>query len=491
MMAKLSEKAYLIPANPAPESDVCIRVYVPDDPLYIAAFWGCYEYLTAWLAWERDEAHTGKVVADRWKAAYQKSRALWDCSDGSCGLMDVRQKPDEPCTLQKLDDCSDEWVDFAYTQLCAPKMRIVGTGGIEQWNGTVWVPVDSDEGSGGSYDPGHDLDNQLTSWEEPPPGQDGACLSAINAATYLQAAIDASMIELKELPYLVRLVDSILITWFWRVYNFAAFAVSMATGVIWSMSWEDAHKLMSDKSLTHEDDIIAVDIIEQATCIFKDAYSSDGSMTEENYDSLMVDLQSAIDAETPNTPLSMKLEWLMLLAWPGPTWLSNIANNAGIDEYDCSCCDTSWNHVLDFSIGQHSFVPYLYGPTEIPCAVYSSNIWQSVHVTMPPAPLADVCDILVTFSTPCILREVDFRYSTGSQAAGIAFINILRDGESVEERLFTRTANNAAVNEHCAWGGEVQNVVLLKIGVHLNNTLGWVTTNGIEVSGCGFDLWEE
>jgi len=348
-MTKLSDKAYIIPVEPEPENDVCIRVYVPDDPLYIAAFWGCYEYLTAWLAWERDEAHTGKIVANRWKAAYQKAREQWLCGDGSCGLMDVRQKPEEECTLQKLDDCSGEWVDFAHLELCAPKMRINGLGELEQWNGTEWVPVKSDEGTGGTYEPGHDLNNQIAHYDPPPVGQDGQCLAAINALTYLTAAIDASMTELKELPYLVRLLDSILTTWYWRVYNFTAFTVSMVTGLIWSLSWEDAHKLMSDKSLTHEDDIIAADISDML-CTFYDAYETDGTVNEPSFNTLMGALQDAIDAETPNTPRAMKLEWLMLLSFPGPTWLANISNNAGIDEYDCSDCG-QWEQVWNAENG--------------------------------------------------------------------------------------------------------------------------------------------
>jgi hypothetical protein len=345
-MTKLADKAYIIPAEPEPESDVCIRVYVPDDPLYVAAFWGCYEYLTAWLAWERDEAHTGKIVAARWKAAFQKARDIWDCSDGSCGLMDVRQKPDAPCILQKLDDCSGEWEDFANTILCAPKMRIVGTGSIEQWNGTEWLPVDSDEGTGGSYDPGHDLSNQIAHYDPPPAGQDGQCLAAINAITYLQAAINFAMVELKELPYLVRLVDSIISTYMWRVYNFAAFTLSMVTGKIWSLTWEQAHKLMSDKSLTHEDDIIAADISDML-CTYYEAYEEDGTMNEPSFETLMGKLQDAVDAETPNTPRSLKLEWLMLMTFPGPTWMANISNNAGIDEYDCTEC-AGWEEANEF-----------------------------------------------------------------------------------------------------------------------------------------------
>jgi len=367
---RVIDPGYRLPEVIDPGDTLCIRVYVPKDSLYLAAFWAQYERLGMWLAWERGGTRA-KQAADLWKVAIQKARDINDCAEGDCGIMDVRTKPDYPCILQKWDDCESEWVDFADTRLCAPKMRVIGDGTLQQWNGTEWVSVAPGEGEGGTYEPGHDLDNQLSNWETVPPGQDGACLSAINAVTYLSAAIDASMIELKELPYLVRLVDSILTKWYWRVFNFAAFAVNMVTGLIWSMSWEDAHKLMSDKSLTNEDAIIAVNIIDDVLCKFVVAYSEDGTMTEGAHASLMSELQALIDLETPNSPRCLKLEWLMLLSFPGPTWMANISNNAGIDEYDCSVCD-SWEHEFDFSTGLHGWTIPTYSGQ--PMGVYVEGV---------------------------------------------------------------------------------------------------------------------
>jgi hypothetical protein len=374
---RVVDPGYRLPEVINPGDTLCIRVYVPKDSLYLAAFWAQYESLGMWLAWERGGTRA-KQAADLWKVAIKKARDINDCAEGDCGIMDVRQKPDEPCTLQKLDDCSSQWVDFAYTQLCAPKMRITGSGSIEQWNGTDWIPVDSDEGTGGAYEPGHDINNQIAHYNPPPEGQDGKCLAAINAITYLEAAINFAMVELKELPYLVRLVDSILTTWYWRVFNFAAFTLSMVTGIIWSMTWEQAHKLMSDKSLTNEDDIIAASISDML-CTFYDAYESDGTMTEASFDTLMGNLQDAIDSETPNSPRSLKLEWLMLLAFPGPTWLANISNNAGITEYDCDDC-TGWEQVWDFTLSDCGWTAQIAINEDDPTGTWvSGQGWQSTY----------------------------------------------------------------------------------------------------------------
>jgi len=62
-------KGYLIPENAQTAETRCLRVFVPDDPLYIAAFLGAYEYFGQWTAWERDTAHRGAIAASVWKDA--------------------------------------------------------------------------------------------------------------------------------------------------------------------------------------------------------------------------------------------------------------------------------------------------------------------------------------------------------------------------------------------------------------------------------------
>jgi len=60
---------YLIPENPSPSNNRCVRVYVPNDPLYMAALLGTLTYLGQWTAWERDALHRGSLAADSWKNA--------------------------------------------------------------------------------------------------------------------------------------------------------------------------------------------------------------------------------------------------------------------------------------------------------------------------------------------------------------------------------------------------------------------------------------
>lgn len=113
-------KGYMIPDDPEPVGDICIRVIVPNDVKYIAALWGAYQYFTTWKAWQRDEAKTGKICAARWKTSFDIARADWESGiyDEDCNMpFDVRQSTVDPCILEKTTD-GVIWSEFAIINLC-------------------------------------------------------------------------------------------------------------------------------------------------------------------------------------------------------------------------------------------------------------------------------------------------------------------------------------------------------------------------------------
>lgn len=133
------EKRYLLPDTLNPGSAVCIRVYVPDDPLYIAAFWGSYEHLTKWLAWESDPAHRGAIAAAVWMPWFRLARNQWllgvTCAD----------LPDDP--IYPDTDGADEVTDFIWwiyqTVLRIDQLITDGAQGIAE---TVADEVYADSG---------------------------------------------------------------------------------------------------------------------------------------------------------------------------------------------------------------------------------------------------------------------------------------------------------------------------------------------------------
>jgi hypothetical protein len=117
MTTKREDKGYQVPDCVAPGAAVQIAAYIPDDPLYIAAFWSAYEYFTTWLAWQRDSEHRGAMAADEWKVWFMLARDEWERRED---IMDVRQNPTQPCKLEKrLYQCPDVWIAFADLTLCA------------------------------------------------------------------------------------------------------------------------------------------------------------------------------------------------------------------------------------------------------------------------------------------------------------------------------------------------------------------------------------
>lgn len=73
----------------------CVQLYIPDDTGHIVAFWGALEELQYWFSWERDDNHTGALLADVWKEVIADARALFD-TDNPC-----------PCEGDDMTDCCE------------------------------------------------------------------------------------------------------------------------------------------------------------------------------------------------------------------------------------------------------------------------------------------------------------------------------------------------------------------------------------------------
>jgi hypothetical protein len=79
---RIIDPGYRVP-DVQPESYLCARVYVPEDTLYIGAFWSHLFELTQWLSWERGGTKA-KDAAAIWRIAWDMSREEWDLFFGAC-----------------------------------------------------------------------------------------------------------------------------------------------------------------------------------------------------------------------------------------------------------------------------------------------------------------------------------------------------------------------------------------------------------------------
>ena len=68
-------RGYKIPEVPEPDGLRCVRVFIPDDDLYLYALMGAYEYFGTWTAWEKDGTTRASQAASAWKTAYEETRA--------------------------------------------------------------------------------------------------------------------------------------------------------------------------------------------------------------------------------------------------------------------------------------------------------------------------------------------------------------------------------------------------------------------------------
>ena len=83
---------YVIPDPIDPVGDCCICVPVPDSPEYIAQFMGAIWRLGIQSHYERDDAHSGKVVAEKWRAIWLEVQTNMGCCEQSTPSVIINQE---------------------------------------------------------------------------------------------------------------------------------------------------------------------------------------------------------------------------------------------------------------------------------------------------------------------------------------------------------------------------------------------------------------
>ena len=333
---------YLIPSEPEPEEDVCIRVYVPNDSLYIAAFWGAYEHFTAWLAWERDAAKRGKLAASRWKTSFIRSRDEWLNSCQGCGLMDVRQSDETPCVLEKSTVCG-EWEQFALLSECVPEMRIVGSEEgltIEQLTEGGWIRTST------GTDPYQDrFDGPfLPAWFSPPVGQEGNCLATANAVAYTSWAVDEIATKMSGGINILSLISTLI----GMITAFAEF--------VWVGELAQGYLQVFEFIGAIWDDVLSYNVIGALGEMLICRYEADGSMTRESWEVLIADITAY---RAPLTDNYKRVKWQLIKLYfqaLGPVGMSRVAAAANITEADCGEFDCGWFVTFDFTQDSYGWV---------------------------------------------------------------------------------------------------------------------------------------
>lgn len=333
-------KGYKLPETIDPEALQCFKVYVPDDTLYLAAFWSAYRFFGTWLAWERDDAHSGAAAAAVWRNAFELARAAYEAGEG-CEMFDVRSKPDEPCILQKTID-GETWVDFADLRDCPPNVMLGSDGKtLVYWcptcgpdGGPGWTPLPNPDTG---YDPANDdPQTPVTDWVAP--GNDPTCVFGANVSEAFRSVMERVGYGL--------LIGAITTTIWTDVI------VNLFTAKVLPKKARSILDLLTSASQYTSDDFnndLETFDWQELTNILCCFFGDDGTVTDADF----ADGQAAMASKSG--PVWDLIKGLVAIV--GTNGMNNAATYAGIIEADCDCdCDPDLSECWDFRIDDHDFV---------------------------------------------------------------------------------------------------------------------------------------
>lgn len=293
---------YKIPETIDPEELVCFKVYIPDDPLYRAAFWQSFRHLTLWQAWEKDPDKKAKDVAAVWKPAYDLSRTAYEAGE-DCGLPEGVTLRVNNCTLEFFDPCTETW-------------KPVNAGGASE-----------------DYDPLHDDPTPIPYPEpDPDPTSGTACIAAANAALGLKEIIDR-LDYAYQTGGLIAWLEINLVLWGLKLVKWITALINSMTSTVASYTAEEFHT-----------DYLAFDW-ELLKNVLHCYYDDEGVMSQAQH--------SALLAHIADTYAGTNLVWTFLeliIRFVGSVGMTNGAGHQYVTSAECDSC-SGWCHVYDFTDG--------------------------------------------------------------------------------------------------------------------------------------------
>jgi hypothetical protein len=312
-----------LPAEPNPESSICIQVLIPNEVQYVANFWGNFWNLCSAANHGDDPGHTALAVAAKWQDVYEAALA------SGCAQMDVRQNPTQPCILEKKSD--DTWEQFADLKLCPPMFR--NHGGKLQYStdgGTTWQDVTSEPPEQGTYSP-----KDTGTMQPPRGGSNIPCLAARNAAeclhqlhTYMVNWYETYATALTIAQFLQAIIVVFLPLDWWiglAIIEFDALANHMLENAdaLNTGAWDE-------------------DVTQVLTCILFCNADTYGRWNQAEFNEILLELQLK-DAHIYNL-IKIWLEEII-----GIVGLNNAGVTNSIASYDCGICTCGYCYEWDFT----------------------------------------------------------------------------------------------------------------------------------------------
>jgi hypothetical protein len=300
-----------------------------------------------------------------------------------CGTMpfDVRQKPDEPCKLQKTDDGAT-WTTWANLRLCPPLIRSTPGGGIEVSadDGTTWTP--------GAAAP-------------PTPRDPGAgetvnrCLAAANAAAVIKLAYEEIRARYATGGDVIALAAfALVLLGFIFVFPPAIIIVIEAIGLMVAVGGFSAAVFDAD-----DEEALKCILYCNATA------APDGSVT--------FDFSAVTSEMQAHEYLPVQIAGLLLPIF-GADGLNRAGATTSITAAECDCPDCAeavdWCYLWDFSTGQQGWNGFA-NPV---APEYTAGLrWKSAN-----SGGGTYVNIEYTFATPQTLKSVSVSVGISSGYSG-------------------------------------------------------------------------
>lgn len=121
-------RGYLLPEQIDGHDLICVRMKIPNDPDYKAAFYGALTELTKWWNWEKRGDNSGSEAAAYWRLLIYQYLRFADCDElailGDCEMSQLRfctkknedgstinyYSVNDGCTWNEFEVCDDSWV---------------------------------------------------------------------------------------------------------------------------------------------------------------------------------------------------------------------------------------------------------------------------------------------------------------------------------------------------------------------------------------------
>jgi len=309
MARKNPPAKWVLPEVVDPDDRLCMKIPVPNDRFHIAAFRGALLNLAAAYKWQDDVDHTAKDVALVW-------RDIIDDLNWGCGLDDVRQNEENPCTLEKTFD-GETWEAFADLQKCPPHIRV--NNGVIEWfdpTDSTWKPLE-----------GTDERKDGTAPIPYPDNPDGNCLAAENITSVYQSAL--TQVRAGLIAGEVAVAIAATVTGIMSLFIPAAIVSTFALALT---------GIALDIGEAGLDDMLDTDSLDHFKCTIYCNIETDGSVTASDF----TQIRAAMGAWADSAELAIIQYWLDGFGSVG-LQRQGTANN--ITTGDCDDCDCGWTRV--------------------------------------------------------------------------------------------------------------------------------------------------